>query len=116
MIRLGPTPEGGDTEVGELLGFGDPLWKERVLNHILGTPGPQSDTRKTNPLHWFEDKWDWQGGCEKLELHSLRACTCLLVPKTRQRKQTETAWDSSCFPQPPQYTPWPVLLCHTAPH
>ena len=77
VIRWEPTPEGGDTEVGELLGFGDPLWKEKGLNHILGTPGLKSETRKTN-LHWCADQRDWQGNCEKLEFHSLRAGIQLL--------------------------------------
>lgn len=78
VIRWEPTPEGGDTEAGELLGFGDPLWKERGLNHILGTPGLESETRKTNLLCWCAHQWDWQGSCEKLEFHSLRAGIHLL--------------------------------------
>ena len=124
-IRLGPLSLGGNTEgKGNYMGLEilSP-WGVRCLSHILDTPGLGSNTRKTSPLSWFGNQWNWQEGCKKHRLCSWRMCTHVLPPKTRRRKKTETAWDSGQFPETtPPHGPtwadcwlWPHLVCGTSP-
>ena len=56
--RIGTcAPRRGHRRGGRLQGLRDPPWGVNSLNHILGTPAPGSNTRKSS-LSWFENQRD----------------------------------------------------------
>lgn len=69
VSRLGPVPHGGQRK-RRMKKFQDPPWGVSGSNHVLSIAALEFDIRKIIPLGWFEDQWNWQGGCEQLKLSS----------------------------------------------
>ena len=90
-ICLGPVPLGGDSEEeGDYTG--GPPWGVSSSSHILGTPAPGPNTRKTNQLGWLERRWEaWAP--------LLRSAHTLVYSQNRAEREDWNAtgrWSVSC--------------------
>lgn len=121
-IMSRPAPPEGDTEEnGGLHGLSNPPWEVNGLNHTLGfLVWGEPSTRRTSPLTWFENQWDWQWVYKKSRLCSWRVTYACLLLKKRWRKKNETVKVSDRFPMATtdwmDRPLWPLLLTSVAPH
>lgn len=67
------TSRRGHSRKQGITGLSNPPWEVNGLNHTLGfLAWGELSTRRTSPLTWFENQWDWQWVYKKSRLCSWR--------------------------------------------